>query len=192
MSYGGAIYPKCDELFGVDLVGQPVLTMNIVGELKNKVMFFGERDVQIPSTFVHLGSVQFCYPVDINSSCVPCIELINVDFKFITSVDKKSLLVKLVEFSRKDSVGAMCDNINAIWVGYDNKTYSIFTSFVLSVDKFLFGVKDTCLRFLAKCKKNSENPVTACDLHYELILPEITLDSNYETFNKIIEQTFVE
>ena len=191
MSYGGAIYPKCDELFGVDLVGQPVLTMNIVGELKNKVMFFGERDVQIPSTFVHLGSVQFCYPVDINSSCVPCTELINVDFKFITSIDKKSLLVKLVEFSRKDSVSAMCDNINAIWVGYDNKTYSIFTSFVLTVDKFLLGVKNTCLNFLAKCK-NVENSVTASDLHYELILPEVTLNSNRELFSKIIEQTSVE
>ena len=191
MSYGGSIYPKCDELFGVDLVGQPVLTMNIVGELKNKVVFFGEKDVQIPSTFVHLGSVQFCYPVDINSSRVPYTELINVNFKFITNVDKKSLLVKLIEFSRKNSVGAMCDKINATWIGYDNETYSIFTSFVLSADKFLFGVKDTCLSFLVKCK-NSKNSVTACDLHYELILPEITLNSNHETFTKIIEQTYVE
>ena len=191
MSYGGAIYPRCDELFSTNLVGQPVLTMNIVGELKSQIMFFGERNVQIPSTFVHLGSVQFCYPATINSSRVSCTELINVDFKFITNVDKKSLLVKLVEFSRKDSIGAMCDKINAVWVGYDNKTHSIFTSFVLSVDKFLFGIKDTCLNFLAKCK-NSENSVTACDLHYELILPEITLASNREAFVQIIEQTSVE
>lgn len=191
MSYGGAIYPKYDELFGADLVGQPVLTMNIIGELKNKIIVFGEKDVQVPSTFVHLGSVQFCYPVDINFSRVPCTELLNVDFNFITSVDKKSLLVKLAEFSRKDSMGAMCDKINATWVGYNSETHEIFTSFILTVDKFLFGVKDTCLKFLARCK-DVENPVTACDLHYELVLPEITLDSNYETFTKIVAQTSVE
>ena len=186
MTCGLTHYPMVDELFGTDIVGQPVLTLNIVGELKSKQVIFGDKAINVPSSFIHLGSVQFCYPIEINATRTPCTELFNVDFKFFISLRKRDVFFKLINFARQDSESTICDKINATWIGCTDDSYRIFTSFILTADDFNLAVKDTCLSVLTKCK-NVDYQVKAYDLSRELILQETTLKSDRKMFVKVLE-----
>lgn len=188
---GGSDIPK-DCLFGTDIVGSPVLKLNVYGQLDNQKIIFGAKDVEVPCTKIYLGNIQFCYPTLVSLYNRPYTDVDNVNLETYTSfkIRAETVEIRLVEFSHKQSRTAVTDKIKAVWGVYYYGYSALFSCFVLEPGLFISSVRGLCSDVLTKCKE--QKPLTAIDLMGEINLKEINKKSNCDMFEQLRDKYFVD
>lgn len=161
------------EYFGTDLIGQPILTLNIIGSLVKKPIIVGDKEIQFDPIEVNLGSLQFVYPMSFDNRMNPSTDFLNVDLKF-KAVSSNNINFDLIYYSTFDDGFDVCDKIFAVWFGVAEDSYSsVDVGFVLSPIPLFKAVIEFCHNVRAK-SKDSEHKMSPCDLTTNLILQGIT------------------
>lgn len=188
---GGSDIPQ-DCLFGTDIVGSPVLRLNVYGQLDNQKIIFGAEEIDIPCTKIYLGNIQFCYPILVSMYNRPYTDVDNVNLETYASlkIRSKAVEIRLVEFSHKQSRKAVTDKIKVVWGVYYYGYSSLFSCFVLEPSLFISSVRELCSDVLTKCKERE--CLTAIDLMGEINLKEINKSSNFEMFKQMCDNYFVD
>lgn len=188
---GGSDIPK-DCLFGTDIVGSPVLKLNVYGQLDNQKIIFGANEIEVPCTKIYLGNIQFCYPTLVSIYNRPYIDVDNVNLETYASlkIRAESVEIRLVEFIHKQSRRAVTDKIKAVWGVYYYGYSSLFSYFVLEPSLFVSSVRELCSNVLTKCKEREH--FTAIDLMGEINLKEINKNSNLNMFEQLRDTYFVD
>lgn len=188
---GGSDIPK-DCLFGTDIVGSPILKLDVYGQLDNQKIIFGAEEIDIPCTKIYLGNIQFCYPTLVSIYNRPYTDVDNVNLETYASlkVRAETVEIRLVEFSHKQSRKAVTDNIKAVWGVYYYGYNSLFSCFILEPSLFISSVRELCSDVLTKCKERER--ITAIDLMGEINLKEINKNSNPDMFKQMCDKYFVD
>lgn len=188
---GGSDIPE-DCLFGTDIVGSPVLKLDVYGQLDNQKMIFGSEEIDIPCTKIYLGNIQFCYPTLVSIYNRPYTDVDNINLETYVSlkIRAEAVEVRLVEFSHKQSRKAVTDKIKAVWGVYYYGYSSLFSCFVLEPSLFVSSVRELCSDVLTKCKECER--LTAIDLMGEINLKEINKNSNSDMFKQMCDKYLVD
>lgn len=166
-------YKSPSEYFGTDLIGQPILTLNVIGSLAKKSIIVGDKEIQVDPIKVNLGSLQFVYPMGFDNNMKPSTDFLNVDLKF-KAVSSNNVCFDLMYYSTFDDGYDICDKIFAVWFGVVEGSYSEFdVGFVLSPIPLFKAVSEFCLDVRAK-SKDPEYKISAIDLTADLVLRGIT------------------
>ena len=191
-SFGGGCDIPEDCLFGTDIVGSPVLRLNVYGQLDNQKIIFGAEEIDIPCTKIYLGNIQFCYPVAVSIYNRPYTDVDNVNLETYASlkIRSKAVEIRLVEFSHKQSRKAVTDKIRAVWGVYYYGYSALFSCFVLETTLFISSVRELCSNVLTKCKEREH--LTAFDLMGEINLKEINKRNNPDAFKSLVEEYYVD
>lgn len=191
-SFGGGLDIPKDCLFGIDIVGSPVLKLNVYGQLDNQKIVFGAEEVEVPCTKIYLGNIQFCYPTLVSLYNRPYTDVDNVNLETYASlkIRAEAVEIRLVEFSHRQSRTAVTDKIKAVWGVYYYGYSALFSCFVLEPSLFISSVRELCSDVLTKCKE--QKPLTAIDLMGEINLKEINKRSNCDMFEQLRDKYFVD
>lgn len=191
-SFGGGCDIPEDCLFGTDIVGSPVLRLNVYGQLDNQKIIFGAEEIDIPCTKIYLGNIQFCYPILVSMYNRPYTDVDNVNLETYASlkIRSKAVEIRLVEFSHKQSRKAVTDKIRAVWGVYYYGYSALFSCFVLEPTLFISSVRELCSNVLTKCKEREH--LTAFDLMGEINLKEINKRNNPDAFKSLVEEYYVD
>lgn len=177
-------YKSPSEYFGTDLIGQPILTLNVIGSLAKKSIIVGDKEIQVDPIKVNLGSLQFVYPMGFDNNMKPSTDFLNVNLKF-KAVSSNNVCFDLMYYSTFDDGYDICDKIFAVWFGVVEGSYAEFdVSFILSPMPLFKAVSEFCLDVRAK-SKDSEYKISPIDLTADLVLRGIT---DRKLVKKVIKQ----
>lgn len=161
------------EYFGTDLIGQPILTLNVIGSLAKKSIIVGDKEIQVDPIKVNLGSLQFVYPMNFDNHAKPSTDFFNIDLKFKT-VSSNNINFDLMYYSTYDDGYDICDKIFAVWFGVvEGNLSDVDVGFILAPSALFKGVSEFCLNVLAK-SKDLEHKMSPLDLTADLVLRGIT------------------
>lgn len=161
------------EYFGTDLIGQPILTLNVIGSLSKKAIIVADKEIQVDPIEVNLGSLQFTYPTSFDNRMNPSTDFLNVDLKF-KAISSNNINFDLVYYSTFDDGYDICDKIFAVWFGVVEGGFSsVDVGFVLSPIPLFKAVIDLCRNVHTK-SKDPEYKISLPDLVADFVLQGIT------------------
>lgn len=161
------------EYFGTDLIGQPILTLNVIGSLSKKAIVVGNKEIQVDPIKVNLGTLQFVYPMGFDNRANPSTDFLNIDLKF-KAVSSNNVCFDLMYYSTFDDGYDICDKIFAVWFGVVEGSLSEFdVGFILAPNALFKAVSELCLDVRGK-SKDPEHKMSPLDLTADLILRGIT------------------
>lgn len=161
------------EYFGTDLIGQPILTLNVIGSLAKDSIIVGDKEIRLDPIKVHLGVLQFVYPMNFDNHAKPSTDFFNIDLKF-KAVSSNNINFDLMYYSTYDDGYDICDKIFAVWFGVvEGNLSEVDVGFILAPNALFKAVSELCLDIRAK-SKDLNHKMSPLDLTADFILQGIT------------------